>query len=300
MKKILITGGTTFVSKYAALYFSENKYDVYVLNRNTKPQIEGVTLIEGDRHELGDKLKDIHFDIVADITAYNSADIIDLYEALGSFDQYIMISSSAVYPENGIQPFKEDSKKAANKFWGKYGTDKIEAENSLLERVPNAYILRPPYLYGPMDNVYREAFIFDCARDDRKFYLPKDGDMKLQFFHVKDLCRLIEVIIETKPTEHIFNVGNVEAVSIKEWVTMCYACFNKIPAFVNVYEDIEQRNYFSFYDYEYYLDVTKQQEIYPDTISLEEGLRESAEWYVSNEAEVNKKPYIKFIDENLA
>ena len=45
-----------------------------------------------------------------------------------------MISSSAVYPDNEIQPFKEDSKKAINKFWGKYGTDKIEAENSLLDK----------------------------------------------------------------------------------------------------------------------------------------------------------------------
>lgn len=298
MKKILITGGTTFVSKYAAQYFSEHNYEVYVLNRNTKPQIPGVTLIEGDRHELGDQLKGMHFDVVADITAYNADDIIDLYEALGSFDQYIMISSSAVYPEDGVQPFQEDSKRSVNKFWGKYGTDKIEAENCLLERVKDAYILRPPYLYGPMDNVYREAFIFDCAKADRKFYLPKDGNMKLQFFHVRDLCRLMEVLIETKPAEHIFNVGNAEIVSIKDWVTMCYACFDKTPAFVNVYEDIEQRNYFCFYDYEYCLDVKKQQEIYADTIPLQEGLKESAGWYLANEEEVNKKPYIKYIDEN--
>ena len=68
--------------------------------------------------------------------------------------------------------------------------DKIEAEKTLLERKPNAYILRPPYLYGQMNNIYREAFVFDCALADRKFYLPKDGEMKLQFFHIHDLCRL--------------------------------------------------------------------------------------------------------------
>ena len=33
-----------------------------------------------------------------------------------------------------------------------------------------------------MHNVYREAFVFECALADRKFYLPKDGEMKLQFF----------------------------------------------------------------------------------------------------------------------
>ena len=48
MRKILITGGTTFVSKYAAEYFVKAGYDVYVLNRNSKPQVEGVNLIEGE------------------------------------------------------------------------------------------------------------------------------------------------------------------------------------------------------------------------------------------------------------
>lgn len=299
MKKILVTGGTTFVSKYVAEYFVHRGFEVYVLNRNTKPQVKGVKLITGDRHNLGNILKGLYFDIVADITAYDAEDIIDLYNALGSFKQYIMISSSAVYPEYGVQPFLEDSEKNENIFWGKYGTDKIDAENALLERVPDAYILRPPYLYGPMNNVYREAFVFDCAKADRKFYLPKDGGMKLQFFHVRDLCRLMEVIIANKPSEHILNVGNAEAISIKDWVTMCYACFNKMPVFVNVYEDIEQRDYFSFYNYEYYLDVQRQQKIYTDTISLEEGLRESVQWYLANETEVKKKPYFDYIDTKL-
>ena len=299
MKKILVTGGTTFVSKYVAEYFVNAGYEVYVLNRNTKPQVQGVNLIEGDRHNLGGILKNTFFDVVADITAYNAADIIDFVKELGSFGQYIMISSSAVYPEYGVQPFLEESEKSANKFWGAYGTDKTEAENVLLEKVKDAYILRPPYLYGPMNNVYREAFVFDCALADRKFYLPKDGSMKLQFFHVKDLCGLMEVIIENKPDEHIFNVGNIEAVSIKEWVTICYKSLGKTPIFVNVNETIEQRNYFSFYNYEYYLDVTRQSKIYPETISLEDGINDAAKWYLEHRTDVGKKPYFEYIDSNL-
>ncbi len=299
MKKILVTGGTTFVSKYVAEYFINAGYEVYVLNRNTKPQVQGVILIEGDRHNLNGILKDFSFDVVADITAYNEKDIVDFVKELGSYEQYIMISSSAVYPEYGAQPFIEESEKSVNKFWGAYGTDKIAAEKALLESVKDAYILRPPYLYGPMNNVYREAFVFDCALADRKFYLPKDGEMKLQFFHVKDLCKLMEVIIKEKPEEHILNVGNALAVSIKEWVTKCYESLGKTPTFVNVYEDIEQRNYFSFYNYEYYLDISRQSKIYPETISLEEGLKDAVEWYLEHSAEVNKKPYFKFIDENL-
>ena len=299
MKKILVTGGTTFVSKYVAVYFVNAGYEVYVLNRNTKPQIQGVKLIEGDRHNLKGILKGLSFDVVVDITAYNEKDIIDFVKELGSYGQYIMISSSAVYPEYGTQPFLEESEKSENKYWGAYGTDKIAAEKALLERVKDAYILRPPYLYGPMNNVYREAFVFDCALADRKFYLPKNGEMKLQFFHVKDLCKLMEVIIKEQPEEHILNVGNVESVSIKEWVIKCYKSLGKIPTFVNVYDEIEQRNYFSFYNYEYYLDVSRQGKIYPETIALEDGLKDAAEWYLEHSGEVNKKPYFEFIDENI-
>ncbi len=35
--KILVTGGTVFVSRYVAEYYAQKGRDVYVLNRNTRP-----------------------------------------------------------------------------------------------------------------------------------------------------------------------------------------------------------------------------------------------------------------------
>lgn len=298
MKRVLVTGGTVFVSRYIAEYYVARGYEVYVLNRNNRTQSAGVKLIQADRHELGEALRPFHFDVVID-TAYTSEDVDLLMDALGSYNEYILISSSAVYPEYCPQPFTEKSQLGVNKYWGKYGTDKIEAEEVLMKRNPNAYILRPPYLYGPMNNVYREAFVFDCALEDRTFYLPKDGEMKLQFFHVHDLCRFIDVLLKSKPHQHIFNVGNKDAVSIREWVELCYQVSGKKAEFVNVYENIEQRNYFSFYNYEYYLDVTKQYEFMQDVKPLYDGLKEAFEWYINNSEEVNKKPFLDYIDNNL-
>lgn len=298
MKKILVTGGTVFVSRYIAEYYVAQGYDVYVLNRNSREQSEGVTLIEADRHNIGDVLRNLHFDVVID-TAYTSNDVVSLLDALGSYEEYILISSSAVYPEYAPQPFQEKTPLAVNKYWGKYGTDKIEAEKILMKRNPNAYILRPPYLYGQMNNVYRESFVFDCALADRKFYLPKDGGMKLQFFHVHDLCRFIDILLKNKPSQHIFNVGNKEAISIREWVELCYRVVGKKAEFVNVYDDIEQRNYFSFYNYEYYLDVSLQDALMPDTKPLYDGLNEAFNWYKDNSDKVIKKAFFDYIDNNL-
>lgn len=71
MKKVLVTGGTAFVSRYIAEYYVGKRYDVSVLNRNTKKQSDGVRLIEADRYHLGDRLRDLHFDVVID-TGYTA------------------------------------------------------------------------------------------------------------------------------------------------------------------------------------------------------------------------------------
>lgn len=293
---ILVTGGTVFVSKYIANYFKNNN-EVFVLNRNTKKQLDGVHLIEADRHNLGDILKEYNFDVVLDICAYTGEDVSDLIDALpDGVKDYILISSSAVYPETNLQPFTEEQELGSNSIWGNYGTNKIEAEDILFSRIPSAYVLRPPYLYGPMQNIYREPFVFECALSDRIFYVPKDGTMKMQFFHVEDLCRVIAKIIETHPNYRVINVGNENLVNINEFVSLCYKVVGKELKIVNVYNHENQRDYFSFHDYEYYLDITKQNELIDNTKNLEVGLRESFEWYIKHSEEVSRKNYIDFIE----
>lgn len=296
--KILITGGTVFASRFTAEYFSK-KHEVYVLNRGTRPQPDGVTLIKANRHALGDILKSYKFDAVLDICAYNGKDVSELVDALGEFVTYILISSSAVYPETMAQPFREDQMLGMNTIWGKYGTDKIAAEHTLLDLVADAYILRPPYLYGKMNNLYREAFVFDCAERDLSFYVPKDGKMPLQFFDIEDMCRFMEIILDKKPRQRKFNVGNPETVDILEWVTSCYAVLGKKPEFRFVDGSVNQRDYFPFYDYAYMLKVDAMLELMPDVKPLAKGLEESYEWYAQNRDKVRVKPLLEYISKNL-
>jgi nucleoside-diphosphate-sugar epimerase len=299
MKRLLVTGGTVFVSKYVAKYFKTKNYEVYVLNRGTKQQVENVNLICEDRNNLKDCLIKYSFDAIIDVCGYNQRDIKNLLDALGEFKDYIFISSSAVYPETNEQPFSENQNVGLNSIWGEYGTGKIEAERYLFSRVPNAYILRPPYLYGPMQNVYREPFVFECALKKRKFYIPNDGKMNLQFFHVDDLCKVIEKIIEKHPNNHIFNVGNSEVVDINTFVEMCYKVVGTPLEKVYVTNHYNQREYFSFYNYEYVLDISRQNELLPEQKNLFDGLKESYEWFEENHDKIVKKDYIKFIQQNF-
>ncbi len=254
--KILITGGTTFVSRFTAEYFVKKGDDVTVINRGSREQVAGVTLINCDRTALGDRLRGAHFDLILDITAYTEEHVRTLIESGVSFDDFVFVSSSAVYPETNPQPFTEEQPYSKNSVWGVY------------------------------ENLYREAFVFDCAMQSRPFYLPKNGEMKLQFFNVLDFCRFVEVLLEKRPEQRIFNVGNRDTVSVREWVELCYAAAGKKPELISVDADIEQREYFCFYNYEYILDVSRQYELMPDTVPLEHGLRREFDWYRENPGSV--------------
>ncbi len=298
--KILITGGTTFVSKFAAEYFVKSGNDVTVLNRGNRKQIAGINLICCDRMDLKDTLQGKYYDVILDITAYIDEHIRSLLDSGVVFNDYVFISSSAVYPETNLQPFSEEQVCGYNSVWGDYGINKLKSEQYLTQKVPNAYILRPPYFYGIYENLYREAFPFDCAMQNRDFYTPHNENMKLQFFNVADLCRFIEILLEKHPTEHIFNVGNQEIVTVREWVEMCYQIAGKAVNLISVEKSVPQRDYFCFYDYEYVLDVSKQNELMPDTIPLMQGLQEEFEWYKNNHDSIyNRKPYMEYIDNNL-
>lgn len=297
--KILVTGGTVFASRFTAEYFAARGNDVYVLNRGNRPQSDGVTLIKADRHALGDTLKGRSFDAVIDVCAYNETDVRELLDGLGEFGCYVMVSSSAVYPETLPQPFNERQEIGANSIWGDYGVNKIAAEKALLERVPDAYIIRPPYLYGKMNNLYREAFVFECAEKSLPFYVPKDGGLPLQFFDIEDMCRFIGILLDKRPERRVFNVGNPERVTVNGWVKRCYGVLDKRPVCVYVDGNIPQRSYFPFYDYDYKLDVSAMLELMPEVKPLEEGLRQSYEWFAENRELIARKPLLEFIGNSL-
>ena len=281
MRKILVTGG------------------VYVLNRGSRKQVDGVTLIQADRFDLTDELRHLHFDAVLDICAYTGEHVNALLDALGEFDDYILISSSAVYPETNPQPFTEEQELGANSIWGEYGTNKIAAERALRRRVPEAYILRPPYLYGKYETVYRAPFVFDCALEDRRFFIP-ESDRWLQFFNVRDLCRFMDILLNDHPENRVFNVGNPEMTSVKDWAALCYKAAGKEPVLVRVDDSFTVRDYFPFHPYHYYLDVTKQQELMPELTPLDEGIQEEFDWYNEEKPEINHRDYLGFIDREFA
>ena len=138
-----------------------------------------------------------------------------------------------------------------------------------------------------------------CSEEDGPRDLPRDVGVQLQFFHFRVLCRFMELLLEKHPQQHIFNVGNEESTDVRSWVEVCYGTLGKTPELRYVTDDIPQRSYFPFYDYEYKLDVSEQMKLMPDTVPFDTGIAESYEWYAHNRELIVRKPLNEFISKNF-
>ena len=146
-------------------------------------------------------------------------------------------------------------------------------------------MLRPPYVYGEDNYAQRESFIFEHICNDKPVLIPK-SNTKLQFIYTTDLAKIILELIN-KPLENIniYNVGNKEAVTAREWVEACSKAVGK-PVNVIEYdyklEGRGARDFFPFADYDNVLDVSKINKIYCEETDFIEGLKVAYKWYLDN------------------
>lgn len=291
MERVLILGGSYFIGKTIAEDLMAHEYQVTLLNRGSR-LVEGTRQIICDRDsekDLGEALKGQEFDYLVDVSGLNEKQVNDLCGAmeLKSLKGAVFISSSAVYDVEHLQkPFGEEDGKKENKYWGQYGTDKIAAEQAyrscLEEKGIPLTILRPPYVYGEHNYVQRESFVFEHVLTGRPILLPLKNQ-KLQFIYVKDLAVIVRKMLEKNQRDmEIYNVGNEEWVTAKEWVQLCATAMGKrveLVTFDYKKAGVGVREFFPFHDYDNVLKVDKIKKICPVETPMIEGLQAAFAWY---------------------
>jgi nucleoside-diphosphate-sugar epimerase len=82
-----------------------------------------------------------------------------------------------------------------------------------------AVTIRPPYVYGPGNPFYREAFFWDRLRDGRPLIIPEDGSRLMHFVYVKDLVRACLRAMEApEAVGQAFNIANERPLTQMELV----------------------------------------------------------------------------------
>ncbi|WML32990.1 NAD-dependent epimerase/dehydratase family protein [Clostridium sp. OS1-26] len=268
--KILVMGGTEFVSSSLVKYLISKDYVVDIFTRGIKPvKYDGIrNHLKGDRKSIEDLKVNISnevYDYIFDISAYVKEDVQKLIKVLNkeSLKRYIFCSSGAVYKPSD-KMITEEFTQGENENWGNYGLDKKKAEDYLLnlwetEKFP-VTIFRPTYIYGEDNNLYREAYLFDRVTQGLDIPIP-GGNNETQFVYIDDLVKVFESTIHTDQTAgQAYNVTNSEIITWKLLVEMTMRVVNKK---VNIKEvnsekaNISVREYFPFRNVTYLLDTKK-------------------------------------------
>lgn len=291
MERVLILGGSYFIGRAIAEDLVAQGFRVTLLNRGSR-LVENTEQIICDRdreEELKEVLKGQEFHYLVDVSGLNGKQVEDLCKAvnLDTLKGAVFISSSAVYDVEHLSgSFEEGDRKKKNRYWGEYGTNKIDAEQAYekcfeSKGIPLT-ILRPPYVYGEHNYVQRESFVFEHILMARPVLLPSKNQ-KLQFIYAGDLAVIVrEMLKKNHSSTKIYNVGNRECVTAKEWVQFCAAAMGRPVEMVTFdYEraGVGVREFFPFHDYDNVLCVDKIKEICPMETPLQQGLENAFQWY---------------------
>ncbi len=229
--RVLVIGGTRFIGRATVPELLRRGHDVTIFHRGTTPNPFGSAVTEAfgnrlDSESVRTTLGSGEFDGVVDISypwdaRTGSREIAFVADALRRApERYVYLSSVSVY-EDGPLPLTEEGRR--DPMLGGYSEDKIAAEDFLLAadragRFPVS-IVRPPFVYGPWNNIPREAWFWDRILADRPVILPDDGTTLFQWVAAKDVAWSLAECLDNPAAEgQAFNIAEADPVTHAQFV----------------------------------------------------------------------------------
>src|SRR5712691_922040 len=221
--RVLIMGGTEFISLHLVQSLLRRGHHVTVFNRGRRPErlpagVEGVVGDRKDHAGLRERLRGRRFDGVYDITYAPTLgeDVAALADALEGQPHVVFISTGRVYDHTLPIPYSEETPRGV--YWGDYARHKIAGEDALLERhrargLP-VTVVRPTHVMGPLNTRNNETFFMDRIFRGRPVLVPGHGGWLRQFGHVEDLAEVMAALLGD-PRSHgrAYNVTGEDVVS---------------------------------------------------------------------------------------
>ncbi len=244
-RKILVIGGTLFIGRALVKELVKAGHEVAVLHRKSRHDLgKKVASITADRNDpdaikktLAGKNFDVVYDNVYDFERGTTAAQVEATaRACGNnLHRYIFMSSVAAYGD-GLNHHEGDAL-APDDHSDAYIRNKAMTERTLFRmHQRNGFpvvTLRPPFIYGPGNPFYREAFFWDRLREGRPIILPGDGRRLMQFVYIKDLVTACIKVMDAEDVEgHAFNIANPRPLTQVEAVEAFARAAGKEATFV--------------------------------------------------------------------
>ncbi len=252
MKSILITGSNGFLGSNLAKYFFEKNYQIYGVSKYPNDKVNFSFFrkyIVGDL--LGTEVKDLLEILKPDYVfhcagnsyikksienplkdfqnnSYLTFQFLNLIRELTPRTKFYFFSSAAVYGNQLVLPIKENQTLNPISPYGfhKYISENMCNEFSKLYSL-NIVVLRIFSAYG--NGLKRQIFydLMNKFTNDEEIMLKGTGKESRDFIHVFDICKAIELIMNTKNNLlEIYNIGSGDEISIEEISRLFSNCLN--------------------------------------------------------------------------
>ena len=317
--KVLFIGGNGNISWWCVEEAIRRGDEVYELNRKMtratrrKVQPEVHEIIADIRNEEAavKALSGMHFDVVCDFICFNDAQARQAIEVFkGKTDQYIVISSEAVYKrESRYLPFREDTPQYDEDVEDTYIAGKIKLERTFNQ----AYradgfpvtIVRPGYTY---DTILQVPVGQNCFTAPQRFIagypflIPGDGENLVAPMHSKDFAKAFVGLIGNK--EAIGEDYHITAEQMITWNEMAETILTALGLdagnIIHIPRD-EAVGITDFYSvlvnrqhmWHYIFDNTKIKSAVPkwkQKISFSKGIEETVSWLLADKVRQRINP----------
>jgi 2'-hydroxyisoflavone reductase len=231
--RVLILGGTSFVGRTIVEDLLAHGHTPTIFNRGRT----GAELFRGVERLVGDRdsghyeaLAGGSWDAVVDVCGYVPRHVEQALAALGDrFGRYAFISTGMVYDHLAVQAEITESSPRLPPHEGSefvddnsYGPLKVACEDALLAQLGDRLsVVRPGWVVGPHEKSELLTYWVRRAAGTRPIAVPERLDRPVQVMDVRDLARLVVLLVE-KDMPGAFNaVGPSPAVSFVELVKTC-------------------------------------------------------------------------------
>ncbi|MBI3210130.1 MAG: NAD-dependent epimerase/dehydratase family protein [Candidatus Solibacter usitatus] len=305
--RALVIGGTMFIGRQLVQSLVKAGHETFILHRKTEhdfgKKVGNLTADRNDAASLKRALAGEKFDYVFD-NAYDwqrgttASHVEATVRACGdNLKRYVFMSSVAAYGD-GLNHHEGDAL-APDDHPDTYVRNKATSERLLFRMHQRHGIpvvtLRPPYIYGPGNPFYREAFFWDRMRDGRPLIIPGDGRRLMQFAFVKDVVwACMKALDEPAAVGHAFNIANSRPLTQVEVVQALAQAAGRKPPLVRIPRErilqagghpLNSPLYFGVYfDMPAITQVVSkaQRVLRFRATTFDEGLKETYRWYQRN------------------
>lgn len=290
MKKVALTGASGFIGRHLLGFLKEHGYSTRALLYE-KTGIEADEVVRGDL-VTGKGLDKLLRDV--DVLIHLAARQLPLEEEMfqdnvqatnnlinvafrHNLAQIVYSSTIVVYGEGVGKIVNEEDEPRPNTA---YCITKYLGENLVrfwgTRTGKPATILRPFNVYGPGNRKGVVYNFYKSFEDEGKITIFGDGKQKRDFLYVDDLLHAILTSIE-KRADGVFNLGTGKGVSLLELVELFAKTVGKKPRVE--FQDAESGKVNKL---EYSIEKSKQELNWTASISLEDGLKRTVQWYRQN------------------